>query len=238
MATPATVDTLGPNTALPLPAQREEKVTSCGVVTGTPPLATVTVKLVVPKADSAAAPTPRVGAETVTAVAPTEKPIEPLVAAGGVPTCAVAVMVPAPAAASEAGASLTVATPVVESVKAVPAVGVIVARVASVLKVTTTLGTIAPAASLTVAFTVAGLAVDMEVSMAPEASARASVIVATGARVVVVGVGTVDDVGLGVVPPPSPASPEPQPASRESAVARNSATENLEIPGFFKFRVK
>ena len=143
--------------------------------------------LVVPNADSGAAPTPRTGAETVTAVAPTEKPIEPVTAVGGVPTWAVAVMVVAPAALKPKAFRVTVATPEA-LVKAVVA-GVIVARVGSVLKVMTELATGAPAALVNVAFTVAGTAVEMEVTGAPVASVSANVIVGTGV------------VGVGVVPP-------------------------------------
>jgi hypothetical protein len=61
-----------PNTALPLEAQPEEKVTVCGVVTGTPPLVTVAVTLVVPKAESGVAPTPKTGVEMATVAAPME----------------------------------------------------------------------------------------------------------------------------------------------------------------------
>lgn len=71
VATPFTVTTL-PKTALPLAEQPEEKVTVCGMVTATPPLDTVTLTLVVPKAESAAGLTPKAGAETVTVEAPME----------------------------------------------------------------------------------------------------------------------------------------------------------------------
>src|SRR5471032_1120075 len=97
VATPFTVATPVDNTALPALAQGEENVTFCGVVTSTPPLATVTVMLVVPNADSGFAP--RTGCETVTAELPMEKPIDPVTATAGVPNCAVAVMVLAPVAA-------------------------------------------------------------------------------------------------------------------------------------------
>jgi hypothetical protein len=60
-----------PNTAFPLEAQADVKVTVCAVATGVPPLDTVTVMLVVPKADSEAAPMPKVGVVTVTVAAPT-----------------------------------------------------------------------------------------------------------------------------------------------------------------------
>lgn len=213
------------NAALPLLAQGEENVTFCGVVTATPPLDTVTLILVVPYADNAVAPTPRTGAETVTADAPMEKPIEPVTAS--VPTCAVAVSVLAPAAVMVAGASVTVATPAA-LVKAVLD-GLMVARVASALKVTTALATGAPAASVKVAFTVAGAPVEMEFTVTPAASVSAKVIVGTGV-VVVPDVPDVPDVPA--VPDEAglpPAPPEPQPASAASIAARKSAAENLEI---------
>lgn len=71
VATPFTVTTL-PNTALPLVPQPELNVTVCGVVTFTPPLCTLTVMLVVPKAEREEAPTPKTGVVTVTEAAPTE----------------------------------------------------------------------------------------------------------------------------------------------------------------------
>jgi hypothetical protein len=125
---------------------------------------------------------------------------------------------------------LTVAMPVA-SVKAVAAAGVIVASVASVLKVTTVLGTTAPVASFTVAFTVAGAPVEMEFTVAPAALVRANVIVAAAAVVPSVPVVPPDPVAPGVpdevgVPP---APPDPQPASKTSAVARKNAAENREI---------
>src|SRR3990172_2922965 len=91
---PSTVATPALNAALPMPAQAEAKVTFCGVVTGTPPNDTVTAILVVPNAESGAAPTPSTGAVTVTAATPTAKPIEPVTGstvAGPVCTWAVAV---------------------------------------------------------------------------------------------------------------------------------------------------
>jgi hypothetical protein len=239
VATPATVATPVDNTALPLLAQAEKNVTFCGVVTGEPPLDTVTAMLVVPNADSGAAPTPSTGAETVTAEAPTEKPIDPVTAVGGVPTWAVAVMVLAPAAARPAGFSVTVATPAA-LVKAVLA-GVIVARFASVLKVMTALLTGAPAAFVNVAFTVAGAPVAMDVVGAPAASVSANVMVGTGVVAVVPPDAPVpepevppdaavpDETGV----PPDP--PEPQPARTASVTAKNSDAENLEISWLEKF---
>ena len=59
-----------------LDIQPEENMTVCGVVTGAPPLDTVTLTLVVPKADSEAVPTPKTGVDTETADAPMAYPIE------------------------------------------------------------------------------------------------------------------------------------------------------------------
>ena len=182
-----------------------------------------------PNADNGAAPTPKTGAETVMAEAPTEKPIDPVTAVGGVPTCAVALRVAAPAAVSDAGFSATLATPAA-LVRAVPAVGVIAARVASVLKVTTVLATAAPAASFNVAFAVAGAPVEMEVTVAPAASVSANVIVGTGVVVPVAVVAAT----AGVRPNP----PEPQPARTARIPARNSNVGNVENSRFEKFRVK
>ena len=176
---PAAVATPVVNTALPMLAHAEEKVTFCGVVTGTPPTDTVTAILVVPKAESGAAPTPSTGAVTVTAATPTAKPIEPVTAT--VPTWAVAVMVVAPAVRLVAGFSVTVATPEA-SVNAVAA-GVMVASVASVLNVTIALGTTAPAAFFNVAFTVAGVPVEMALTVAPAVLVSASAILGSPAGV-------------------------------------------------------
>ena len=55
VATPFTVTTL-PKTAFPLAEQPEENVTVCGVDMGTPPLDTLTLTLVVPKAESGLTP--------------------------------------------------------------------------------------------------------------------------------------------------------------------------------------
>jgi hypothetical protein len=139
VASPATVATPVLSTALPMLAHTEEKVTFCGVVTGTPPIDTVTEMLVVPNAESGAAPTPSTGAATVTAATPMAKPIEPVTAT--VPSWASALMVVAPEVVMVAGFRVTVATREA-SVKAVAA-GIMVARVASVLNVTTALGTTA-----------------------------------------------------------------------------------------------
>jgi len=141
-------------------------------------------------------------------------------------------MVVAPEAEKFAAFSVIVATPLA-SVKAVPAVGVMVARVASVVKVTTELGTTAPAAFLSVAFTVPGAPLVMVVVAAPAASVSASVKVGTGVAGVVPVVPVVPDVpdvpaapeATGVPPDP----PEPQPARAARVNARKSHAENLEI---------
>ena len=67
-----TVETPVLSTALPLLAQADENVTVCGVVTGIPPLLTVTATLVVPNAESGFAPTPKTGLVMVTVAPPTE----------------------------------------------------------------------------------------------------------------------------------------------------------------------
>ena len=74
-------------------------------------------------------------------------------------------MVVAPVAVTVAGLNVTVATPV-ESVSAVVA-GEIVAKVVSVLKVTTAPATATPVASFRVAFTVAGVPLVIEVTGTP-----------------------------------------------------------------------
>src|SRR5439155_19419818 len=85
----------------------------------------------------------------------TEKPSEPV----DYGTWVVAVRVAYPAAFKLAGFSRTVAVPVA-SVSAVPEGGTIAAKfVLSTVNVTTTLGTAAPVASLTIALAVAGAAV-------------------------------------------------------------------------------
>ncbi len=146
-------------------------MTVCGVVTGTPPLETVTLTLVVPKAESGPVPMPNTGDVMVTVAAPMEYPIELLTATP--PTWAVAVMVAAPAAEILAGSRVMLATPE-PFVNAVPLVGVIFAKVASVVNVTTALGTGAPAPSNKVAETVVGPAVLIEVTGDPEASVSLS----------------------------------------------------------------
>jgi len=226
VATPATVAMPALNTALPMLAHVEEKVTVCGVVTGTPPLDTVTVILVLPNAESEA--TPRIGAETVTAAAPTAKPIEPVTALA--PTWAVAATAVAPAAARVAELRVTVAMPEA-SVKAV-AEGVMIARVVSVVNVTTELGTTAPAAFFNVAFNVAGAPLEIAFTVAPAALVSASVNVGTGVVVVVVVVPVVVVVAAGVP------DPLPHPAITASVAARNRAAENREFSRRKKFRAQ
>lgn len=152
-ATPFTVVTLAVSTALLLAAQLEVNVTTCGEVTGTPPLLTVTLTLVVPNAESGAAdvlPVPSVIADRVSEDEPIEIPIEPVTSAES--TWAVAVIVVAPEAEILAGSNLTISVTPEALVRAVP--GDIVISVESVVNVTTVFGTAAPVASLRVAITV------------------------------------------------------------------------------------
>ena len=120
-------------------AQPELKVTVCGVVTGVPPLETITCTLVVPNAERGLIP--KAGLEMVRAAAaglPTEKLVEPLavVVTPDDVTGLVAVMEAAPAAVLLKALKVMLAVPLM-SVKRVLA-GVIVAKVGSVTKVTTT----------------------------------------------------------------------------------------------------
>ena len=220
VATPATVATPVLITALPVLLQVDVKVTDCGVVTRTPPLRTVTVTLVVPNADNGDMAT--TGREIMTADAPTANPIDPVTAAGGEPTCAVAVMVVAPEARPTA-LSVTDATPAA-SVRAVAA-GVIVAKVASVVKVTTEFGTTAPAAFLSVALTVAGEALAIDVTGAPAAVVKATVSEGVGVVVVVL-VELVDALVVSVPGVVELDPPPPQPLS--IAAARRSNEESLD----------
>ncbi len=151
----------------------------------------------------------------MTAALPTAKPIEPVTAV--VPNWTVAETVAAPAARMPEACRVTVATPEA-SVRAVAA-GVMVASVASVLKVTTALGTTAPAASFNVAFTVAGASMEIELTVAPAASVSASVIVGA--------------LGVAGVPPvvseAEGAGPGLHPARTASVVAKKSVAESLEV---------
>jgi len=128
----------------------------------------------------------------------------------------------------DAGASVTVATPAA-LVKAVLD-GLMVASVASALKVMTALGTGAPAASVKVAFTVAGEPVEMEFVLTPVGSVRAKLIFGAGVTVVP-DVPDVPDVPAApdeAGDPPDP--PEPQPASTDSIAARRIHAANPENP--------
>src|SRR5204863_1349208 len=128
----------------------------------------------------------------------TEKPSEPVVAG----TWVVAVRVAAPAAFKLAGFSPTVAVPVA-SVSAVPEGGTIAAKfVLSTVNVTTTLGTAAPVASLTIALAVAGAAVGAPPVARLERVRTRVGTPATGGR----GPG-----GEVHPPPPPPPSPGPHP---------------------------
>lgn len=67
------------STAVPLPAQLDVNVTTCGEVTGDPPLETVTDTLVVPNAERGAAavlPAPSVIVERLRVDVPIEYPVE------------------------------------------------------------------------------------------------------------------------------------------------------------------
>ena len=176
-------------------AQIEVKVTVSGDVVGV----TLTTTLVVPYAESGFAP--NVGAVIVAPATGADalmlKPINAVT--GAVPTWAFAVTVVAPPAVAVAAFKPIDATPE-ELVSAVPVDGVSVATaVLAVLKVTTTLETGAPAASNTVAFTVAGVLV---VGVRPVAWSK-SAIVMLGTAVVVV-VPPVVVVPGGVPPLPQP----------------------------------
>lgn len=195
------------NTALPVLLQMEVKLTVCELV---PPPVTVAVTLVVPKADSGLAPTTMEEIETATA--PTVKPDDPVTVV--LPAWALAVMVVAPAFAPPVRVMDATPDPLVN---AVPEVGVMFAMVASVVKVTTALGTAAPLASLTVAVTVVEVPLEIEL--------LASATVKLGAPV-----------GVPPVPPVPPVPLLPlsvlaplQPARIASAVANRNGTENLVI---------
>lgn len=116
-------------------------------------------------------------------------------------------MVVAPAAVTVAGLRVAVATPVA-SVSAVAA-GVIVAKVVSVLNVTTAPATPAPLASFKVAFTVAGVPLVIDVTGTPP---FVSVTVKLGAEFT----------GASGVP-------APHPASIAIIVANKNNNENLKI---------
>jgi hypothetical protein len=135
-------------------------------------------------------------------------------------------MVVAPAVSMVAGFSVTVATPL-PSVKAVTA-GVIVASVTSVLKVTTELATTPPAASLNVAFTVAGAPMEMEVTGAPAALVSANVSVGTPGATGVAGVAGAPDAGKLLVSEGLP-GPGLHPARTASVAAMKSEAERFEI---------
>lgn len=174
-------------------AHGEEKVTVCGVVTGIPALITVTLTLVVPNAEIE--DKPNTGGEIVRlgrVTAPTVKPIKEETVTP--PTWAVAVIVAAPPTVPTVAARLIVATPAA-FVNAVPEVGVMVAKFALVVKVTTTLGTTAPTASRTVAVTCVGSVVEASAIVTPAVGTAAGA--AAPPPVVVAAVG---------VPLPHPAS--------------------------------
>ena len=175
-------------------AQVEVKVTVSGDVVGV----TLTTTLVVPYAESGF--TPNVGAVIVAPATGADalmlKPIDAVT--GAVPTWAFAVTVEAPPAVAVAAFKPIDATPE-RSVSAVPVDGVSVATaVFAALKVMTTLGTGAPAAFNTVAFTVAGVLV---VDVRPVAWSKSAIVMLGTAAV-----GVVPPVVVvpAVLPPPSP----------------------------------
>ncbi|MDD5057054.1 MAG: hypothetical protein PHQ60_04210 [Sideroxydans sp.] len=204
---------LASSTALPLAAQLEVNETTCGEVTGTPPLLTVTETLVVPKAERGAPavlPAPSVIADIVSVDAPIEYPIDPVTATEL--TCAVAVIVVAPEEEMVAGVKVTEAIPEA-LVSAEPPTGDMVVKTGSVTKVTTVLGTAVPVASKSVALTVPGLPVEIDVVVVPTELTRTSVREeAAGAVVVPVPV----PVPVPVVPPVTEPAPQPE---RNAAVA-------------------
>ena len=129
-------------------------------------------------------------------------------------------MVVAPAAVKLAGASAILATPEA-FVNVVPDAGDIVPYAASVLNVTTVLGTGVPAASFKVAVTVAGDAVLIEVTATPP---EVSPIVRVGAAAVVVVPPEV------VVEPPEVVvpTPGPHPARIASIVVNMNQAEKFD----------
>ncbi len=120
-------------------------------------------------------------------------------------------MVAAPAELKLAGFKVIDATPEA-FVRAVPPAGVMVAKVASVVKVTTVLGTATPFATMSIALTVAGARLEIEVVAVPElltiervSDGAGTIVVPAGVNVVVVVAGVVE-VGVG--------EPLPHPAMR------------------------
>ena len=193
-------------------AQVEVRVTVSGDVAGL----TVTITLVVPYAESGLTPTPNVSAVIVAPATGADalmlEPINAVTAA--VPTWALAVTVVAPPAVAVAAFKPIDATPE-ELVSAVPVDGVSVATVVlTVLKVTTTLATGAPAAFNTVAFTVAGVLV---VDVRPVAWSKSAIVMLGTAAVVV---------GPPVVAVPGGVPPLPQPDRSVNKAANKNIAGN------------
>ena len=138
----------------------------------------------------------------------------------------------APADVKLNGLNVMLAMPAA-SVSAVPPTGFMLARVASVVNITTVLGTAAPAAFFRVALTVAGAAVEMEVVVAPAAvvSAIVSVGAVTAAVVVAPTPEAVANVFVTGTPEAAPAAapPPPQPVSIATEAANNNGNVNLAI---------
>ena len=132
-------------------------------------------------------------------------------------------MVVAPAAAKFAVFNVIPATPA-ELVSAVPLLGFIVAKDASVLNVTTALATGAPAALVKVALTNAGAVVEIEFAAAPvTASVRASVKFAAG------GAGGTTVVPVGPVELLMPPAPGLQPVKMANNAASKKDNESPDI---------
>lgn len=159
VATPFTVVTDAVKSAFPVAEHPELKLTDRGVVNNDPSLRTWTLTLVVPNAESEPLPIPIVsGLLNETLVAPIANAVEPL--AVSVPTWALASILAAPLDAVPEALRVTVATPL-PSVSAVPDAGDKVAKLASVVNVTTTPPAALPSAFFTVAVTRTGLLLEI-----------------------------------------------------------------------------
>jgi hypothetical protein len=149
-------------------------------------------------------------------------------------------MVVAPAAAIFAGEICIEATPVA-SVSAVPLAGVMATKVAVVVNVTTVFGTATPVASRTLAFTVVGAALEIEVTATPAALLRLRVIVgaATGAGAAAPGAApgvAAPGAAPGIAVVPGSLPPPPQAVNNEMDAASSIHIENLIVllPSNFK----
>jgi hypothetical protein len=212
--------------ALPALAQIEVKLTVCGVAIATPPLETdtLTLTLVVPLAASGGT-APNVGVLNVTVVAPIANPANPVTVAPA--TCALALIVVAPAAPMLAEEIWIEAVPVA-SVSAVPPTGVITASEALVAKVTTVLGTTAPAESCSTAFTVTGAVAEIVFTVAPAALTSVRIIVgATTGGVIAAPVVVVPPTPEAALAAAAPGPPPPPQAVRAREAAMQIVSESL-----------